>query len=369
MIVPYWYNIGWLPDLYNPYPFSWWNNGSADGVTNAINSGAFIVQHRDHGATDGWGEPNYDTTDLDNLTNTMYPFVISVDCLVGKYNYDYQVFIEKFHRMEHGCLGAIAASEVSYSFVNDVFNWGIFDCMWPQFDPWYPHHTSPDYENLRPGFAHVSGKFYLAAHNWAYCPEYKSIIYGIYHMHGDAFTTLYSEVPESLTVVHDSVLPSSQNYFTVQADDSSIIALTVNGEIIGIAEGTGGPIDIPIPPQSVGTTMKVTVTKANYFRYCEDVQVVTGIVEKYIPSSLSFINMQRLLTTGFYNIRYGFNTKTDVSITVYNSIGQVVHYRTWQNIIGCGQVALDLHHLAQGVYFIHAESNKVTKTAKVILVR
>jgi len=241
--------------------------------------------------------------------------------------------------------------------------------MWPQFDPWYPHHTLRGYENLRPGFAHVSGKFYLAAHNWAYCPEYKTIIYGIYHMHGDAFTTLYSEIPESLAVVHDSVLPAGQNYFAVQANDSSIIALTVDGEIIGVAEGTNTPLDIPIPPQSVGTTMKVTVTKANYFRYAKDVQVVTGVAEKYVPSSPSFINMQPSLTTGLYNVQYGFSIKAGIAITVYNSIGQAVYNQTWQNVIGCGEIALDIRHLAQGVYFIQAESNTITKTAKVILVR
>jgi hypothetical protein len=69
-------------------------------------------------------------------------------------------------------------------------------------------------------------------------------------------------------------MPPGATHFTVQADDSSIIALTVNGEIIGVAEGTGAPVNINIPPQLPGTIVEVTVTKANYFRYEANVIVV-----------------------------------------------------------------------------------------------
>jgi hypothetical protein len=55
-----------------------------------------------------------------------------------------------------------------------------------------------------------------------------------------------------------------------------VIALTVGGEIIGVAEGTGSPVVITIPGQVPGTDMKVTVTKANYYRYEEDVPVVAA---------------------------------------------------------------------------------------------
>ena len=279
-VVQYWYNMGWLPSTTNPYDYSWWNSGSAAGINAAINSGAFLVQHRDHGATNGWSEPSYTSTDLNGLNNTMFPFVFSINCLTGEYNYSSEVFSEKFHRIQYGALGVNAATQVSYSFVNDTYIWGLYDSMWPQFDTNYPDADMTGYDNLRPCMAMTSGKYYLEA---AWFPDsvpgvgpYRVYTYHLFHHLSDAFVTMYSEIPQNLTVNHPPTLPTGQTYFSVTANDSSVIALSVNAEIIGVAEGTGSSINITIPAQSPPDTMKVTVTKANYYRYEADVPVVSG---------------------------------------------------------------------------------------------
>jgi len=265
--------LGYVPDT-NPYSYAWWDSGSADGITAAINAGAFIVQHRDHGEEYGWGEPDYTIDDLVRLTNDMYPFVFTINCLTGKFNSLDECFTEAFHRMEHGALGLLAATETSYSFVNDTYVWGYYDSMWPEFMPDYPEESLWVYQNLMPGFGNVSGKYFLESSSWPYNPGHKVHTYHLFHMHGDAFTCLYTEVPQALTVSHDPMLPAGQNFFVVTADDSSLIALTVDGEIIGVAEGEGVPVTITIPPQNAGDMMLVTVTKANYFRYESEVPVV-----------------------------------------------------------------------------------------------
>lgn len=284
-VVQYWYNVGWLPSTTNSHDSDWWSNGSASGINAAVNSGAFVVLHRDHGSETGWTTPSYHNSDLDNLTNTMFTFVFSINCLTGKYNWTNECFAEKFHRIDYGALGINAATEVSYSFVNDTYAWGIYDCLWPQFDPNYPTpnpffgQTTTGYDNLRPCMAMTSGKYYLEA-SWfpdsvgaGYLRDYT---YHLFHHHGDAFITLYSEIPQNLAVEHEATLFAGQEYFVVTADDSSVIALTVNGEIIGVAVGTGSPISIPIPAQAEGDTVLVTVTKANYYRYQEEVPI-TGL--------------------------------------------------------------------------------------------
>jgi hypothetical protein len=271
-VVNYFYNLGWLPSTTNPYSGSWWANGSASGVTSAINNGAFIVQHRDHGGTTGWGEPNYNMSDLDNLTNDELTFVYSVNCLTGMYDNSSEVFAEKFHRIEHGALGINAASEISYSFVNDTYVWGTYDYLWPQFDPGYGATGS---ENLMPCPAMASGKYYLQASSWPYNTSNKAHTYNLFHHHGDAFMVIYSEIPQNLSVSHATTLPAGQTYFTVSANSGSIIALTVNGEIIGVAQGTGSSQSIQIPAQNSGT-MKVVVTKSNYYRYSATVPISGG---------------------------------------------------------------------------------------------
>lgn len=281
-VVNYWNTLGYIPQT-NPYDETWWNNGSASGINSAINSGAFLVQHRDHGAVTGWGEPSYTTSDLNGLTNTMFPFVYSTNCLTGKYNYSSECFTEKFHRIQYGALGVNAASEISYSFVNDVYIWGTYDGLWSQFDPGYPTFHIVGSNELRPAAAMVYGKFYLQASSWPYNTQNKVHTYHLFHHHGDAFTTLYSQVPQNLNVSHSSVLYTNQTSFSVKADAGSVIALTVNGEIIGVAQGTGNYVAIPIPPQNPGW-MKVTVTKANYRRYEGNVHII-----EYTPPSVLYL--------------------------------------------------------------------------------
>ena len=274
-VVQYWYNVGWLPDTVNQQGVSWWSNGTTTGIVNDINSGAFIIQHRDHGSLTGWGEPDFHNSDLDDLTNTMYTFVNSTNCLTGEYQNTSESFTEKFHRISHGAVGVNSPTQESASFVNDVYVWGMFDLMWPQFDPGYPSPDLIGEDELRPCIAMTSAKYYLDVNGWPYNPEDKSMTYNLYHHHGDAFTTLYSRIPLTLTVSHASTLPAGQTNFAVTANDGSVIALTVSGEIIGVAEGTGGSVNVPIEPQTAGSTVLVTVTKANYYRYTAEVTVGT----------------------------------------------------------------------------------------------
>jgi hypothetical protein len=197
---------------------------------------------------------------------------------VGKYNASQECFAEKFHRHatyngdNAGALGIIAASEVSYSFVNDTYVWGVYDNMWPDFMPDYG--TTPDSRGLLPAFGNSGGKYFLQQSGWPYNTGSKEVTYNLFHCHGDAFLNLYSEVPQNLIVVHNTVLLAGIDYFTVQADEGSFIALTNNGEILATADGTGTPINITIAPQLPGDTIIVTVTKQNYFRYCAYVIII-----------------------------------------------------------------------------------------------
>ncbi len=320
-VVNYWYNVGWLPSTTNQNNSSWWNNGTAAGINNAINAGAFLVQHRDHGAVEGWGEPSYDTSSLNGLDNSLLPYVFTTNCETGYFDYSSrQSFTEKFHRISGGALGLNAATRISYSFVNDVFCWGMYDCMWPQFDPNYPIINSVGYQNLRPAFANSYGKYYLAAHSWPYNTEHKSVTYGLFHHHGDPFMTIYAAIPETLTVVHDATIGAGQTVFTVTANDSSIIALTAGGEIYGVAEGTGAPVNIAIPSLSTGDTLIVTVTKAGYRRYSARVAVTSGALTPITQIPLSAEAKSTAIAAGH-----------DTIICAYDQQGAILNGRISQS--------------------------------------
>ena len=270
--------LGYIPA--SPSALGNWSGGNATDVNNAINAGAFILQHRDHGYEQGWGEPSYNSNSLDGLSNEDPVFVFSINCLTGKYNWGSESFAEKFHRMEQGALGLIAASEVSYSFVNDTYVWGLYDYMWPEFLPQFGSTISEE-RGMLPAFANVAAKYFLQASSWPYNTGNKEVTYHLFHHHGCAFQSIYSEVPANMMVIHDNVLLTGVSSFTVTADDGAFISLTHNGEILGTAESDGTPQTITITPLIPGDILDVVVTKQNYFRYHSIVDV--------IPANMAYV--------------------------------------------------------------------------------
>ncbi|UCD05566.1 MAG: hypothetical protein JSV98_10735, partial [candidate division WOR-3 bacterium] len=383
-IVEYFYDLGWLSDTLNPNNTSYWSNGSAAGINSAINSGAFFVQHRSVGGETAWLYPQYTVNDLSGLTNDMFAFINSTSSSTGKYNWADECFIERFHRISHGAVGANAPAEMGYSFVTDIYLWGMIDGMWPQFMPDYPGPRMPGYANLRPCMGMTSGKYYLNLPGWPYIAQQKANVYHLYHHHGDVFMTLYSEVPESLTVTHDTLLPAGQNFFTVSADDSSVIALTADGEIIGVAEGTGNPLDVSITPQSGGDTLKVTVTKANYYRYESDVPVVQiGVSEDEHIQSAGVItcDIQPSPFTQITDIRYQMSdtgtrqSEQSVNLNIYDVSGRLVKDFGQLSVIG-HQLSVKWdgtdasnRQLPGGVYFVMLSTDGSDMVKKVVLLR
>ena len=243
-------------------------NATGNTVNEAINNGAFLLQHRDHGAEELWGEPSYSTGNIKRLTNQNLVYVMSNNCLTGRFDYNGMgadgCFAEVFHRHQYGALGLIAATQVSYSFVNDIYVWGVYDNMWPDFMPTYG--TQHETNFLHPAFGNAAGKYFLKQSSWT-DSSVKEITYYLFHQHGDAYMKLYSEVPQALTVEMLPVLPTGSEQYTVKADEGSTICLTANGQIIGFDMATGETQQIAITPQEVGTTVKLTITKQNYYRY------------------------------------------------------------------------------------------------------
>jgi hypothetical protein len=253
---------------YIPQTMSHLTDWSATGnsVNEAINSGAFLIQHRDHGAEELWGEPSYSIGFIKRLTNNDLTYVMSNNCLTGRFNYNGSdgCFAEAFHRHQYGALGLIAATQVSYSFVNDIYVWGAYDNMWPDFMPTYG--TQHETNFIRPAFGNAAGKYFLRQSSWT-DSSVKQITYYLFHQHGDAYMNLYSEMPQPLSVEMLPVITAGSEQYTVKADEGATICLTANGQIIGFDIATGDTQTIAVTPQEAGTLVKLTITKQNYYRY------------------------------------------------------------------------------------------------------
>ncbi|MDM7914959.1 MAG: C25 family cysteine peptidase [Candidatus Eisenbacteria bacterium] len=266
--------LGYIP--LTPQHLTDWS-GNATRINNDLNAGSYFLLHRDHGEEIGWGEPRYTNSNLTGLhMGSKAPFVFSMNCLTGKYNWSSESFTEAFHRMAQGALGLVAASEISYSFVNDAYIFGLFDTMWPGFMPDYgPYPPETGFvTDLKPAFGMASGKYFLRSSNWPYNPGDKEVTYHLFHHHGDAFLTMNSEVPTAMAVTHDDVCLLGVGSLQIQAEAGAMIGLTVDGEIVGTAIATGFPQEVPIVPQEQPGELRVTVTKANRVRYDVSIPVI-----------------------------------------------------------------------------------------------
>lgn len=264
--------LGYLPAT--PDELGEWTGGTENDVIEALNAGAFILQHRDHGNYNGWGEPDFNTNNINSLTNAnLLSHVFTINCQTGQFNEGENCFAEKFHRHANGgALSLTAPSQVSYSFVNDALVWGLYDNMWPDFMPEYGGDLIPE-RDFRPAFGVASGKYFLSSTNWAN-NSMKRITYRLFHHLGDAFNTVYTEVPMENTVAYEVGITSDITNIQVSGENGSLVGLSVEGEFIANGFVENGNVDITIPNQDAGTIIKIVITKQNYYRHEGKILVV-----------------------------------------------------------------------------------------------
>lgn len=287
-------------------------SGNGNKVNDAINNGAFLLQHRDHGAEELWGEPRYSINNIHRLTNNDLTYVMSNNCLTGRFNYGGPdgCFAEAFHRHQHGALGLIAATQVSYSFVNDVYVWGMYDNLWPDFMPTYGTQHATNF--LLPAFGNAAGKFFLRQSSWA-DSGVKEITYYLFHQHGDAYMNLYSEMPQNLDVEMLPVLVAGSGTYSIKADEGAIICLTVGDQIIGFDQATGALQEIAITPQIPGTRVKLTIKKQNFYRYEHELATIPA-EGPYLIFNAVQINDE----DGNQNLEADYNETFKISVSVHN---------------------------------------------------
>ncbi|MBE0639753.1 MAG: hypothetical protein IH598_14640 [Bacteroidales bacterium] len=280
--------LGYIPETPGQVNCNW--AGATEDFIAGINSGAFFLIHKGHSAGQSWIEPPFSVQDINGLTNADPLLVISLGSLTGKFNGAEDCLAERFLKHSFngnpsGAIGVLAASEVTYTFVSDVFAFGVLDCLFPDFLP----QTSSFFEDaaLRPAMANAAGKYYLHSSVYPINPAQKEMTYHVFHYFGDVYTTLYSEMPQEMNVVHNPGIVGGTDVFEIMADVGSLIGLSVNGELIASATGTGAMIAIPIPPQYYPDHLDVVVTKPNHYRYEAEVMVYTQALSAWFKSDIN----------------------------------------------------------------------------------
>ena len=270
--------LGYIPAT--PSELGGWTGGTAAQVVQAVNSGCMLLQHRDHGYYQGWGEPDFSTSNVTQMNNVgKMTFVNTINCQTGTFDHNPECLVEAFMRRTYnnqnaGAVGCIGPTEVSYSFVNDAYAWGLYDQYDPQFMPTYGPYAN--YEgNWRPAFGNVAGKYFLAQSNWPYNTNNKAITYKMFTAHCDAFLTLFTQVPTALAVNHPAQITPSTTSINVTATQGAVIALTRDNNILAVATATGGMQSISFQAQPANTNITIVATKQDKLRYVGNIHVIS----------------------------------------------------------------------------------------------
>ena len=302
--------LGYIPQT--PSELGGWTGGTAGQVVQAVNNGAFLLQHRDHGYYQGWGEPDFSTSHVTQMNNVgKMTFVNTINCQTGTFDHNPECLIEAFMRrtsngQNSGAVGCVGPTQTSYSFVNDAYAWGMYDQYDPQFMPTYGPYA--DYEgNWRPAFGNVAGKFFLAQSNWPYNQQNKAITYKMFTAHCDAFLTLYTQVPTSMIVTHPTQITSATTSINVSAPQGAVIALTRDNNILAVATATGNSQSITFQAQPSNTNITIVATKQDRLRYVGTIHVINEPV-------LTVVEVVPHDANGNQQLEYGESSSLDVVI-------------------------------------------------------
>ncbi|MBR3710572.1 MAG: hypothetical protein IKM99_06370 [Bacteroidales bacterium] len=294
------WDSGWTPKVGKPtiqYANNYYFN-SAHGInpyvyltTQSYQSGCYsninnvgFVNYTAHGDNTMWADPQYTVSNVNSLTNNgKYFWAMGNCCLAANWGYSGTCLAEAMLRAANkGAFGYIGSCPETYWYEDYYFGVGAtntFNTMPTQtqtktgcYDAMFDDtgfntlNSVPFIGNLAVAYAHagsyqysISDKYYWEA----------------YHCLGDGSVMPYHTVPTANNVSHANTLPFGVTSFTVNADAGSYVGITVNDEIIGVAQvPSNGTIDVPITAQTATGTAKIVVTRNQRQPYTATVNIV-----------------------------------------------------------------------------------------------
>jgi len=200
-----------------------------------------------------------------------------------------------------------------------------------------------------------------------------------WHIFGDASVQLRTDTPESMTVVHDSVVNIGATSFdvTVGGEEEALCALFRNDSLFGSAyTDTLGYATINIDPPLMSGDITLTVTAYNKIPYIDSLPVSGIGMEEEPPVSLNQPKTYGLSKNypdpcGHHTvINYQVPCRSKVSLRVYDVSGRLVNVLT-NGVIESGyhSIRLDTRGYENGIYFYCLAAGGKNFTRKMIVVK
>ena len=307
--------VGYIPAT--PAELGGWTGGTAEQVIRAINRGAYIIQHRDHGWNTKWYQPEIYTTDFGSINNVnKLTFLISVNCRTGMYDNSTTCFIESLLRMTRngenaGIMGAIGPVAQTYSYANDIFLWGVWDLFDPSFLPEYGPFAAHS-DTWMPSFACVSGKYFLETHVFPSTDQNMcNTTYNTFHTFGDSFMRVFTDMPQSIVTTHDEYIQCFSPFHITAPEGSQIALSSYYGRqwhILATTTGTGEEQEITILENIPIEGVHLTITGENLIRWEEDIPLEPFDRPYVVVDSIA-------LNEGGFTMHYNQPVVADINVT------------------------------------------------------
>jgi hypothetical protein len=215
-------------------------------LVDATMDGQLYFGHRDHGNWDGWVNPSFRNSDLDNVTGNMPSIFYSINCQTGRYDYPEptECFAEKNLRMKGTAPSLIAATRNSGTYLNNDLIRATFDATFGGVLPTFPGgNASYPVKNNRLGDVLNYGKSYLPVANSG-DPTGVRDHFQIYHVIGDPTLELWKDLPLVVTI-KAKIIKKALDIRLSTCPSGAVITIWYGTKMLKRMEATSNHITIP----------------------------------------------------------------------------------------------------------------------------
>ena len=304
-------------------------------ISNHINSGVGIINYCNHGEQTGWQSHYYMNSNVNALTNNnKLPFIFSVACLVGQYDYSSgDCFAETWMHATNGSYptGAIGGA---FSYISQPW----IPPMWAQ-DEFVDILCELKNNNIKRtlGGAMVNGMMAIFD-NYSTSTAMAVGTYQAWITYGDPTLMLRTKTPQAMTVTHNGNITIGVTNYTVNVTNGNGAVATITDashNILGKATVSNGTANIAISGNlTPGTELTLCVFGYNKVTYLGTINVISNSgayisLDSYTPNtaligqstnlSLTFKNVGTAATSGTTtvtlsssdsHVNFGTSTKT-----------------------------------------------------------
>ncbi|MCD4832838.1 MAG: T9SS type A sorting domain-containing protein [Bacteroidales bacterium] len=295
------------------------NSGASASIRSYISSGVALANYTAHCSSDGWANPGFIRSHIDELTNEhMYPLIIGNCCESSTFNTN-DCFAEKILMAENkGAVGYIGGSNSTYW---DEDYWWAIGVSSITANPTYEDSELGAYDRffhlneeakedwyITQGQINVAGNLAVEAST----SSLKAYYWEIYHLMGDPSLTPYVTVPEALIASYNSEIITGSSSFQVSAEEDAYVAISKDGVLLDAQlVGATGVVELSFDPLEESGILNLVITKQNRQPTIDEITIVPATTPYVL---LDYYIIDDLLENNNSEVDFGETIKLDIQL-------------------------------------------------------